>query len=501
MKRKTTGSFITLISVLIFCAVSIENADARVYLTDDLFITGFLRHEVAFHTAGRNPYNVGQDDNHDINLSRTFFQTEAKYTPSKTFSLFAKVRVTADHTYHLDSELNDYNAFPLDVPEYDWTMMKVSEDDWRAEIWELYADVSMGNLWLRLGKQPISWGEMIGLRIADQVNALEKNWHMTNEPEEFENIRIPNWSIRAIYQIGTLMCFRDAYLEGFFNPGDVTPDVGAPAGSPYNTSGPFPRFFRIKERDRRGQREFGFRIGGMYKAFYGTFMYLKVFSDSFKFQTKGFAPDYVSGIPFFAGQGDLTPYALLIDKEYPEVDIYGLTLNYEIPQPIGTVVTLEATWIPKTPFGDATSAFPGVRKQGELTYSFRFDRTQQFLPRMMFNTPVELGSITLQFAQYVREGDNRKIYGPGNSKIEHTQEYVLVSVKQPFFYGDLTLGMQCLIDLDDAYQLKPSLQYKHGTDWYIDLVGVFFNGSMDRPGRLGYLDYTSEVFFRFTYQF
>ncbi len=61
---------------------------------------------------------------------------------------------------------------------------------------ETYVDTSVGNLELRLGKQNIVWGEMVGLFFADVVSARDqRDFILPN----FEVIRIPQWAMRAEY--------------------------------------------------------------------------------------------------------------------------------------------------------------------------------------------------------------------------------------------------------------------------------------------------------------
>jgi len=175
-----------------------------------LSVTGFFRYQLSVHTGVKNPA-INLHDNNDFNLSRTFFQTEWTYQPAEHFRLFAKVRVLGDQTYHMDDELDEYDAFPIDVPKYDWTMMKASNDDFRAEVWELYVDLNLRDLWLRIGRQQISWGEMIGGRILDAVNSLDRSWNFLFEPEEFENIRIPS---NVAYYIASRVKSNIRELEG-----------------------------------------------------------------------------------------------------------------------------------------------------------------------------------------------------------------------------------------------------------------------------------------------
>lgn len=59
---------------------------------------------------------------------------------------------------------------------------------------ETYVDTSLGGLDLRIGKQNIVWGEMVGLFFADVVSARDQRDFIL---PDFEVIRIPQWALRA----------------------------------------------------------------------------------------------------------------------------------------------------------------------------------------------------------------------------------------------------------------------------------------------------------------
>lgn len=71
-------------------------------------------------------------------------------------------------------------------------------DDRRSEFaWrEVYLDVPVGDVELRLGRQHIVWGEMVGLFFADVVSARDMREFFT---QEFDQQRIPQWAARAEY--------------------------------------------------------------------------------------------------------------------------------------------------------------------------------------------------------------------------------------------------------------------------------------------------------------
>jgi len=487
-----------LLKILLFLLLGLaaSNAHALVALTDHLSVSGYARYEIGLHMAESNP---NLDENHDLSLSKFFFQAEWTYQPTDIFKLYAITRVLGDTTQHWDGDLDDYNAFPIDVPDYDWTMMKVGEDDWRAEVWELYADLTLGNLWVRAGKQQIAWGEMINSRILDIINPLDLSWNFQFEPEEFEIIRIPNWSIRAIYSLADVspVWFYNSSIEAFVTPGDVLPNQNADVGAPFNLV-TLPPFLRVNERDNRGKTEYGFRLGGMVGDFYGTLNYMSLYNDDFNLDFTGLAPDPVFGIPVLA-PGDMTPYALLLNAEYKKIDVYGVSLNYAWAQPLNLVATFEGTWIPNQPYGDAESATPAIKDQGTWKYAVRFDRNTQVLPPKFLHASYMM--IQLQFTQTIVEGDEDKILGPADSRMDKTVENYILFLQQPILYNNVTLGLLSIWDPDGAYYFKPSFKYTHGDHWYFDVFATFLGGSEKRAGRFGSLYWADTLYGRITYQF
>ena len=490
MKAKLLGQVKAWPLVILFIFVGVMEARADIRLGDNLTMTGFVRYELGVHTASRNPNN-DQDDNNSINLSRTFFQTEWTYMPSDALKVFAKARLIHDSTEQLDSELNDYDAFPLSTPRYGTHLRANNDDDFAAELWELYADVELGDLWLRMGKQQIVWGEMIGTRIMDIINPLDMSWNLLFEPEEFENIRIPQWSVRAIYNVeqSVIPWLMDISLEGFVNPGDISPTVYPDYGAPFNLFPQFPPFLGINDKDRRGDEELGIRVGARIGNFYGTLNYLHLFTDDYLL-------DY-TGVSFGGPFG----FMINMDAEYPTVEVFGFTLNYASPSPLNTVVTLEGTYTPDQPYQDAKAPvmmgdpIARIRDEGAFNWAIRFDRNTFFLPR-----PTSAMRVQLQFSQTIVK-DHEDVLGPNNSKIDKTTDTIVLMLAQPLRHDTLEPSLQVVYDLDDAYLIKPAVRYRYGNRWYFDIFGVFVGGAEDRPGRFGAMDWADEVVGRATFQF
>jgi len=90
---------------------------------------------------------------------------------------------------------------------------------------ELYVDIHLGNLDLRLGKQQVVWGETDGLRLMDIINPCDwqREFILRDSDEGFESTRIPLWLLRGEYffdkpWFGGLL--NDHSIEVVINPGD-----------------------------------------------------------------------------------------------------------------------------------------------------------------------------------------------------------------------------------------------------------------------------------------
>lgn len=483
MRRRTCGSVLvaaafSMVAIMLFA----DWVQAEIKLTDSLSVTGFLRHEIGIHTAGSNPNNPGQDA-YDFSMSRSWFQSQWTYQPWERLKAFANIRLMWDQTDNLDSNLRSYDAFPLDVEDDEWTLMKSSDDHFSAEVWELYGDLTVDKLWLRAGRQQIAWGEMIGTRVLDVINPLDYSRNFIFDPEEFEYIRIPEWMLRGRYQFGQIGSWMDDFMvEGYINPGDVIPNIYADSGAPLNIMGPFPPFVHISDEDRRGDAEGGVRIGGMISGFYLTLNYLMIHSHDFVLNLTG-----ITRPPRFSVD---------VDARYPAMHIYGLTGNYFIA-PVNTVATLEAAWIPDQPYQDASAPGGlGIEDQGTFNYSIRFDRQTFVFPR-----PTSSMMIQLQFQQIIREGEEDDILGPNGSKIDKTDEFLFLVLDQYFHHDTYETVLQVGYDFDGGLFVKPTLKYNYRNKWLLALYYVSLSGSEDRPGRFGNIGWMDEFVVRLTYQF
>ncbi len=109
---------------------------------------------------------------------------------------------------------------------------------------ELYLSYTKGPLFVRFGKQAISWGESDTVAILDQNNPFDIAHGPPGIMEDLDEARIPLWTLRTSYSVfdnwGPLS---SGFIEGYWVPGDLD-NTTAPLPlitlSPYAPPGPEP---------------------------------------------------------------------------------------------------------------------------------------------------------------------------------------------------------------------------------------------------------------------
>ena len=99
---------------------------------------------------------------------------------------------------------------------------------------ETYIDTSLAGIDLRLGKQNIVWGEMVGLFFADVVSARDQRDFIL---PEFDVIRIPQWALRA-ERFGD-----NTHAELIWLPAPEVDRIGQPGAEFYPLQAPPPAGF------------------------------------------------------------------------------------------------------------------------------------------------------------------------------------------------------------------------------------------------------------------
>ncbi len=137
----------------------------------------------------------------------------AELTGKGVWSTGLKWKLSARVSHDLAYDGSDYYAAAV-------------QRDQRTELAlrEAYVDWSRGDWEWRVGRQHIVWGEMVGLFFADVVSAKDMRQFVL---QDFEQIRIPQWAIRAEY-------FKnDRHLEFVWLPAPEYDRIGKPGADFY----------------------------------------------------------------------------------------------------------------------------------------------------------------------------------------------------------------------------------------------------------------------------
>ena len=95
----------------------------------------------------------------------------------------------------------------------------------QLRLFEWYFNITKGPLFLRIGRQNLSWGEADAFRLLDQINPLDNGFGGFTTP--LDERRIPLFMIRAQWNFGRVGPIQDLTLEGFVAPDHRTAAIPA----------------------------------------------------------------------------------------------------------------------------------------------------------------------------------------------------------------------------------------------------------------------------------
>ena len=110
---------------------------------------------------------------------------------------------------------------------------------------ELYLSYSKGPVFLRVGRQAISWGESDTIALLDQNNPFDVTLAAPGLFEDLDEARIPLWTVRGSFNLfNTLGPFSSGFVEAYWVPGDIDTNIGflpMLTASPYSPRGQNPQ--------------------------------------------------------------------------------------------------------------------------------------------------------------------------------------------------------------------------------------------------------------------
>ena len=379
---------------------------------------------------------------------------------------------------------------------------RIDDFKWSAEVWEWYADISRGPLFLRIGRQNLSWGETDVFRLLDNINPLDNTFGFIFE--DLNDRRIPLEMIRGSYNFGKVGPVSSFGIEGFFTPGrfDNTVAPIAPPGTPYAGPVPLPgpipipgsTFDEFTEKPGRNWKNsrFGLRLQGI------LFENLNLALAGYRTYLDDLTPRLVVFQQF---QPPAIPpkLGLEINRSESKVWIFGGSLNFN-EKHIDTVIRSEVAYfngvpvfIPRinTPNPDMSLGFPQflngeIPKKDEIRFSVGLDKNVWIRALNPKNTFL----VSLQyFGQYIRDYDQDiKAAVPKfpNStdfvSIKRYEQTITLLMNTPYMNGNLTPQFVVAYDPRGAVLLMPSIQYQ----WDPFRINLQYSAIMGKFTGLGF---------------
>lgn len=446
-------------------------------------ITGYYQFMANPATGHGNPSNFGLVKHQgapNFLLIRQLLDLRIYGKFDEHWSAFFQPRLFHDMTKSVDAGLPQYESLPTDFSGGQGAMLRTGGKDFKAELWQAYVDYRKDNLWLRIGKQSIAWGEAVALRVLDVVNPLDLSQMLffDRAAEEFDAIRIPQWFLRANYTIPNER-IPDLTAEFLLNPGAVVPTILPAQGSPYNV---VPSAVKLDDNVNQGEPTVGGRLTGTAADIQFSVNFLTKPNDDSVSVFRSITP-----LPS-------PPFAKIrLDGKHPRVYIVGGSANY-VWQWAGAVLRAETTLTPNAPFEKGAAATRIVERPVWKTV-LAIDRPTYVFPGL------DTMSIGFQFFETFTGGNNLNEVRLAGAKVDQAVHQFSIFLQQPLFQKRLTLEFLGVFDTDDAHWLQPGIHWEIGTNIRLDLFHNEFGGADKRPARLGSFYWADGTFLRFTYGF
>ncbi len=152
-----------------------------------------------------------------------------------------------DHLRAARTRFSESNDPAHESYKFDDTYKRArAEYAYQNRINELYLDYNRGPLFVRVGKQAISWGESDTIAILDVSNPFDLSLGAPGFFQDVEEARIPLWTVRSTYKlIDSYGPLSSVFSDVYFVPGPIdttVPKDPITAGvSPFNPDVPDPQ--------------------------------------------------------------------------------------------------------------------------------------------------------------------------------------------------------------------------------------------------------------------
>lgn len=214
----------------------LENATPKKYK-----FSGYIKNETAYRYNEPRSFtkirNIGLLNFQYIFNSHVKFYTSAWAYYDVVYDLFDYRTIAARDVRDANNPLN----FVVQLPE--------DKDQKREEVREMYFDVYLNNLDMRIGKQYVIWGVIEGIRVVDEINPMDFRELIIPDLLDY---RIPLWTFKADYY------HKKTAYEFLWIP-DLKFNKPAPAGSEWELFQVLPNTTKPESFNLKNS-EVGFKI-------------------------------------------------------------------------------------------------------------------------------------------------------------------------------------------------------------------------------------------------
>lgn len=159
-----------------------------------------------------------------LDKGKLFERFEAPFFESAHLFLLYRGVYDSVYDYAPGFEQKDIYGYPLGLGNRLVDLDNRDDIKFENDLREAYVDLKLKQIPLsfRLGRQQIVWGETDNFRLLDRTNALDLSWHL--QQESWDELRIPYWMIKGLYDTGRIGPLTDTFVEVYWNPGDWVPN-------------------------------------------------------------------------------------------------------------------------------------------------------------------------------------------------------------------------------------------------------------------------------------
>jgi hypothetical protein len=407
----------------------------------------------------------------------------------------------------------------------------------RERLFQAYLEGNAGDLFVRFGRQILSWGETDGFRLLDNINPLDSSFG--GFLISLDERRVPLDMLRLNYYLGGFGPFSEVFIEGYgaidnrisFIPGTPTgspwtlPSIGAPSNDTLTILDGPPRNFS----HARGGAKLQFNVADATFALAHYYTYQDV--EALQVVTSGYyLPDsdprkrqmtllnafedhQPCGQPFASGNNSLPDYSnqncgypAHVFHMAPKVQVSGITTTFAVPQ-LYSVVRSELAYFKdqaaftqgqldpflfNNPAATGAAAVAarrqtgGIRTRDSINFVLGFDRNQW----IRWLNPNQTFFISTQFFyKHIKNAAGSKIYvdknGDGKADVNPDREVLPLNL-DVVNYNFRGTGLK----LEPIFVSNPADQFLHTffitTSYYSGQVSPSFVIFYDWGGALVY---------------